>query len=290
MFESTGFQSQSLHKQSHFFEQLHDANLISWEEVNSLFDSGLIDYPRIRLANASNEYTKSYNGFLRYSYSERGERVARIIPGVLSKALGSGATIILDQCEAFFPQVKALTLAAAAELGCGAWANLYISPKGNSGFGCHFDDHDVLALQIYGEKRWTVHPPTYRAPSRGDKSFHLPPPKSTPLSIEILRAGNALYLPFGYWHNVETLTEISLHVTIGLDFARRSDVMQSLTSSIGEIAFFREKILGTDLASEAEQIKMQLLSAVEDIDILTILGQLKKRPSAKEARCQLPRF
>ncbi len=262
----------ALHAHPHSFDAIKEP-IIRWSDINSLLSSGLLDYPRIRIISAGNEYSKAYSGFLRYSCSDRGERLSKIIPGALYKTMRMGGTIIIDRCEAFFPQARSLVSQISAELGCHAWANLYISPKGSSGFGCHFDDHDVLAIQLYGDKSWTIYDPTYQSPIRGAKSFHFPPPKGTPLRTEILTSGKGIYLPSGYWHNVETISNSSLHITIGMDFPRRSDILQLIYDELAGDSFFREPLT----QEEDCEFKDKIVEATKKIDIKTLIK--KKRDS-----------
>ncbi|MCO5412254.1 cupin domain-containing protein [Ralstonia mojiangensis] len=290
MLNCPDFLTGGLHFRPYILDALHVEEIVTWSEVNSLLSSGLIDYPRIRVAAADNEYSRSYNGFLRYSFSERGERRPRLVPGVLRKAMRDGCAIIIDHCEAFFPGLKALTGEIAAALGCPAWANLYISPKGPSGFGRHFDDHDIVAIQIYGSKRWSIHAPTYHSPNRGDKSFYLPSPKGKPLMEHVLSAGDGLYLPFGYWHDVETISNISMHVTIGLDFARKLDAVKLISEELAKDRFFRDKIDYSMTEVEAREFKERLIDVIQDLDMERFLARLRERRLDKEPEFNLPTF
>ncbi|MGU7773920.1 JmjC domain-containing protein [Burkholderia sp. MR1-5-21] len=290
MLSSPDFLSGGLHLGPYIFDSIRVDEIATWGEVNSLLSSGLIDYPRIRIAAADNDYSRNYNGFLRYSLSERGERRPRIVPGALHKAMRDGCAIIIDHCEAFFPGITALTSEISATLGCRAWANLYISPKGPGGFGCHFDDHDIVALQIHGSKRWIIYAPTYRSPNRGDKSFHLPSPKGKPLKEHVLSPGNGLYLPFGYWHAVEAMSEISMHVTIGLDFIRKLDALKLISEELAKDRFFRDKINYSMAEVEAFELKERLVEAIQGLDMEKFLARLREQRREKESRFNFPEY
>jgi hypothetical protein len=287
---SPNFLTDGLHIRPYVFDSIRVEEIATWDEVNSLLSSGLIDYPRIRVAAAGNEYSLSYNGFLRYSFSERGERRPRLVPGALRKTMRDGCAIIIDHCEAFFPGIRALTGEISATLGCRAWANLYVSPKGPSGFGCHFDGHDIFAIQIHGSKRWSIHAPTYQSPNRGDKSFHLPSPKGKPLKERVLSAGDGLYLPFGYWHDVEAVSDVSLHVTIGLDFNRKLDVLMLISEELAKDRFFRDKINYSMIEVEAYELRERLVEAIRDLDMEKLLGRLREERLEKGPKFNFPAF
>ncbi|QOT81057.1 JmjC domain-containing protein [Cupriavidus basilensis] len=287
---SLNFLTDELHIRPYIFESPATEEITTWSEINSLLSSGIIDYPRVRIIGANNEYSKSYSGFLRYSFSERGERRPQLVPGVIHKTMRDGCAVIIDRCEAFLPGVRSLVSEISSTLCCQAWANLYVSPKGPSGFGCHFDDHDIFAIQIHGSKRWSIHPPTYHAPNRGDKSFHLTSPKGKPLREHVLSAGDGLYLPFGYWHDVETVTEISMHVTIGLDFARKLDAFELIYDELAKDRFFRDKIDYSNTLVEAREFKDRLVEAIRDLEMESFLSRLREQRLDKRQKFNLPKF
>ena len=49
-------------------------------------------------------------------------------------------------------------------LGHGVQANAYYTPRGSQGFAVHHDTHDVLILQVAGEKRWLLYDPLLELP------------------------------------------------------------------------------------------------------------------------------
>lgn len=290
MFNYLKFLAEDLHVHPQKFINIPTERIASWTEVNDMLGSGLLEYPRIRIANLENPYTKAFCGFSRTSLSERGGKLSRLIPAMIYKSIQDGCTIIIDDCGDFLPGVKQLAAEVQENFGCQAWANLYISPNGKSGFGCHFDDHDILAIQLDGSKTWTIHSPTYHAPDRGDKSFHLPKPNGKPLTIESMNVGEAIYLPFGYWHDVETTSEISLHVTIGMDFVRRADVIQQIAREAVKDKFFRDKLDLAHISEEASSVKKRLIASIERTDFEEILSRLQNRRHPPITKFNLPRI
>ncbi len=96
--------------------------------------------------------------------------------------------------------------------------NVYLTPASAQGFRVHYDTHDVLVLQVEGQKQWRVWPgqplphPTRRTPWQRDIE-----PEGEPVEFT-MNAGDALYLPRGVLHEARTQAEggHSLHLTIGL--------------------------------------------------------------------------
>lgn len=282
------FSKDTLHVKPFLEKHLETNNIATWHEINSLLLGGLIDYPRIRLVNSQNMLSKAYSGFMRYSLTESGERIPKILPGVIKREIKNGSTLIIDRCEDYFPGVKDLIFLIESQIKCQAWANLYVSSQGSGGFGCHFDDHDIIAIQVYGRKEWVIYEPTYFSPTRGDKSFNFPPPKSTPLTTYNLSPSDALYLPHGFWHDVTTTSDISLHITIGMDFPRRIDIFNSLSNELIKSRFFRETIDLTDLSKESELIKKEIISSLQSINVQELLFSASNYKKNNQTSINLP--
>jgi hypothetical protein len=246
-------------------------NLPDWQDVNALLGSGLLDYPRIRISGTHADYARGYCGFLRYGLNPRGGKFATIIPDLLYQTLADGCTVIIDGCQDYFPAVLTLTNEIGRVLNCQSWANLYISAHSSTSFGCHFDDHDIISVQLSGAKEWRIFKPTYVSPNRGDKSFYLNPPTGTPDQIEHLSEGESLYLPSGYWHDVTTVSPYSLHITFGLDFPRKLDIVRAMANQLGLDAMFRGVVDFPLHSQESDRFREQLLRAFRALDFDTCM-------------------
>src|SRR6201999_1220068 len=71
-------------------------------------------------------------------------------------------------------------------------------PGAPRAFDRHIDDHDVLILQLYGRKFWTLYPD-----------------HTAPVEIEI-QPGDFLYVPGGLAHMATCPAEPSIHIPVGL--------------------------------------------------------------------------
>jgi hypothetical protein len=106
--------------------------------------------------------------------------------------------------------------------GCAA---LWFGPKGTI-TPLHHDTCNILFAQVWGDKRITLIPPTYLKLFETSKSMYsFEDVKQSPLKEETfevtLKAGQALFIPVGWWHQVEALSaSISLAMT---HFRRRND-------------------------------------------------------------------
>jgi hypothetical protein len=128
----------------------------------------------------------------------------------------NGASIILNSVNATVEPVAELCRGLSDAIGVGVHANLYVTPTEAQGFPLHFDPHDVFLLQTYGEKVWTTYPspvPLATAEARGAEDLE-PQGPATRLT---LRRGELLYIPRGLLHEGVTESDVSVHLTLGLE-------------------------------------------------------------------------
>ncbi len=143
-------------------------------------------------------------------------------------------------------------------LGHGVQANAYWTPRGSQGFAVHHDTHDVLVLQVAGEKRWLLYDPVLELPLKHQRwSAELGDP-GEPTDELVLRAGDTIYLPRGWPHQAETSDTDSLHLTVGIDAYTWLDAVRAaLTDCEDELRFRR----GVDGATDATGELLELLRA-----------------------------
>jgi hypothetical protein len=89
--------------------------------------------------------------------------------------------------------------------------NAYLSLGDAPGFGAHWDDHDVIIVQVAGQKYWEVHNPS----EIGALTGFTPKDVSGEVAWSgVLGMGHALAVPRGWAHRVEGIDgELSVHLT-----------------------------------------------------------------------------
>ena len=129
-----------------------------------------------------------------------------------------GYTIVLDAVEQYVRAVGTLARSIEVELNFPVQVNTYITPPGQTGLAPHYDDHDVLILQIQGSKIWHLYVGADRPPREIQRENEnavavdgLPAPTDV-----YLEAGDVLYVPRGRVHAAETTSEQSIHLTVGI--------------------------------------------------------------------------
>lgn len=114
----------------------------------------------------------------------------------------------------------------------GVQANLYLTPPGAQGFRVHFDEHDVLVLQVRGEKRWRVwdEQPIPHATRNTPWDNALGKPDDEKAKTIVMKPGDVLYVPRGVLHDaaVQEGDEPSLHVTVGLLEPSWADALKTM--------------------------------------------------------------
>jgi hypothetical protein len=162
-----------------------------------------------------------------------------------------GATIVLQALQFQHQPLAEFCRALEQELGHPVQANAYYTPASAQGFKVHHDTHDVLCLQVEGEKRWLVYPPVLELPLKSQKySAELGGPGEPVMDIT-MRAGDTLYLPRGWLHQAMTSDTASLHLTVGINVATwRDAVRAAVDEAAQDDVLFRRGVAADGAAPE----------------------------------------
>jgi len=120
---------------------------------------------------------------------------------------------------------------------------LYCTPEGHNAFGWHYDVEEVFIIQAKGSKHYTIRPNTIH-PNPLVKSI----PKdlgyekeTSDIEIKVLmKEGDFLYIPSGWWHVAETQSE-SMHISIGLMPRSVIDIVEHLPNYLAKNSFWRTR-------------------------------------------------
>ncbi|MGH3832667.1 MAG: JmjC domain-containing protein, partial [Pseudonocardiaceae bacterium] len=181
-----------------------------------------LTHPQLRCLQGGKDLHPT--AYLTAATTSRGQRIPVADMRRLGCLLREGCTLVLDDVG---------PLDATLELTCRAlswWAgettrvNAYLTTQDASGWGRHWDSHDVLCVQLAGEKSWEVRGASRPAPMERDAAPNLEP--STELVWSgTMRAGDVMHIPRGWWHQATRTGKgdgFSLHATFGL--TRRTGV------------------------------------------------------------------
>ena len=140
------------------------------------------------------------------------DSTGRVALAAVRRLFEAGASLNIARMEHYSNAVLRLSRLLEAEVRSPVQVNLYRSPGGGQGLGSHIDDHDVVVVQLEGEKQWQISAPD----SVGLPASATAGAQSTGEHTATLRAGDWLYLPRGIRHEVRNSgPEPSAHLTIG---------------------------------------------------------------------------
>ena len=199
-------------------------SLIHWAELERLLNmAGCWDDTRLRLVADGRRLSPEQYCFARTS-ADGETRPWRPQPDRVMAAMNAGATLVLNGLDGLAPAISAIAHDLEMALNVRVQSNLYVSRRGQRGLPLHYDVHDVLALQISGQKQWRLyqnpaHPGARVPPERELRA------RAGPVSQTIhLDAGDLLYLPAGVVHEAIADSDHSMHLTFALKQVTLLDV------------------------------------------------------------------
>lgn len=157
--------------------------------------------------------------------------------------------------------------------------NAYISEREAAGFGRHWDDHDVLILQVTGRKHWEVFAPAVLSPIVG----HVDGARfGESVFSTVLEPGMGLFIPRGWGHQVRGFSdEMSVHVTCGM---RRMSGLDVLRGLIENDARRRAPSIGSDCSMDTVGFASLGLG---EADVDSVYGAWRARSKPQRATAPL---
>lgn len=211
-----------------FFPASHRARL-GWAEVDQALFSWDPSDNFLKIVKGGENFTHK----VVESFQDIGRTRARLVKDLLYAELADGATLLLNRLDLKNQTVNELTFSLGQFYGERAISNGYVSFGEERAFNKHWDTHDVFAVQLAGRKHWKVFEPTFKDPLVHQKSKPFikdcPP---TPVFERTLEAGDILYIPRGWWHEVLPVDgEPTFHIAVGIHASRVRDYLSWLCST-----------------------------------------------------------
>lgn len=179
--------------------------------------------PQFRCFKKGDELRPEY--FLKPILTRRGQSISMANMDSLSQLIRSGCTLVLDSMDTFDPTMEVACRALqwwSREL---VQVNTYLTTADAAGFSLHWDDHDVIVVQLAGEKSWDVRSSSRVAPMHRDAERNETPSEEVVWN-GTMRAGDVIHIPRGFWHQATRTDKgdegYSLHATFG--FVKRTGV------------------------------------------------------------------
>lgn len=246
--------------------------LASWRDLAEAIVSNRLEPPRLRLFLDEKpvpdaEYTDRRVNRRNVSYGQ-------VNYGKLEDFLRAGASLVVDSIEEIVPTVRDAARDLEFAVREAVQVNAYSTWGSGSGFGAHWDSHDVVVVQVEGEKKWTIYGAGRQAPMLTDIDHSHERPADV-LWEGVLTPGDVLHVPRGWWHNVEGTGSETLHLTFG--FTRRTgvDYVRFVLDQLLADETLREDV---DLFDEArweqqrEGIRSAVVAAIDRFNIEDFLA------------------
>lgn len=195
------------------------------ESISGFLDRTDIRFPSLRLVKDGKELPlEDYTKELRI-----GPHISQdwIDNERLFQQYRQGATIVLQLLQNSLPDFGRHVNAMEQLFGCNIHASCFVTPPGSQGFTPHYDTYSFFAVQLFGEKKWSLYDSTPLLPIREDRENEAPWTPVPPTKEVTLRPGDVMYVPRGRFHSAFTSTSASVHMTVGLFAVNWIDVIKS---------------------------------------------------------------
>lgn len=134
----------------------------------------------------------------------------------LLQLFSQGATLMFSQLNHKWQPLQTLKQGLEQTLGASVLSNVYLTSSKAQGFPAHYDSHDMFVLQLHGSKTWTLYDNPVELPLKS-QAFGRSGARCGECRAQLmLRAGDVLYLPRGYFYEARAGDGPSLHLTLGV--------------------------------------------------------------------------
>lgn len=175
---------------------------------------------------------------------------------LLTQRIAEGCTAVVRHAERHHPQLAELARKFEHDFLAPADVHLYATPAQAYGFGWHYDAEDVFLLQTEGSKEYrlrknTVNPWPVAQALPADMHYER---ELMPLFACVLEPGDWLYVPHGYWHYGQAVSD-SMTLAIGLMMPTGIDVLEVLQPGMHASIRWRQRLpcVGPSTGKSLEQ-------------------------------------
>lgn len=280
-----------------FFAEYHDrqplhlkgdagkfASVLSWRQINRLMDMTHAWTGKSLMVVLDGKPIPAEQYCTRAAGRDTGEQLLQPVVEKVRDWVAKGASIVLNDVDSLTPGLAAVS-AAIEEAGLGkAQANVYISWQSHKAFPAHYDTHDVWAVQVEGEKTWNIWEgraewPISHPIFRSQTQEHHEQAKGRLRAKILLKAGDLLYLPRGWYHDALAEAPASVHVAYGAHAPIGIDLMTILGERVLYDAAFRQPLPRQDgtaaarfaLTQRAGQLGARIAELCKDPKVMEVL-------------------
>lgn len=192
------------------------------KEILNLFKLKNLFYPHLRVVKDGIS-TEEANYVISYSYNNRSNFINIIDKYKLNRLYNNGSSIVFTHANRLSQRLDFFSKKLNSEIKLPNHLNFYFTPKDSQGYKIHYDKHNVIVIQLDGEKIWKIYNkvPDNKIMEPFMQNLHLL--KKETENLITLKRGDILFVPKGYFHDVSTNQKKSFHLTIGLNPSKFSN-------------------------------------------------------------------
>jgi 50S ribosomal protein L16 3-hydroxylase len=183
--------------------------------------------------------------------------------------ISEGHTLVIRNAERHDAELRRLADGFRSDFAAEVNVHVYCTPPQRSGFGWHYDPEDVFILQTHGAKEYqlrknTVNPWPLLAQMPKDLRYER---EVMPMWSCLLKPGDWLYLPTGWWHSARGAEGDSISLAIGLMTPSALDLLDFLRRELLSSLVWRQRlpVVGAATPSSPEELAKLHQSVLKDL-------------------------
>ena len=157
---------------------------------------------------------------------------------------GQGWTLVIRSAEKHDPELARLAAEFHKDFAAPVNVHVYCTPPERSGFSWHYDPEDVFILQTHGVKEYqlrknTVNPWPLLEQMPKDLKYER---EVQPTWSCVLRPGDWLYIPTGWWHSARGVEGDSITLAIGMMTPAAIELLDFLRKELLQSVIWRQRL------------------------------------------------
>jgi ribosomal protein L16 Arg81 hydroxylase len=204
----------------------------------------------------------------------------------LDQLLDGGCSLILEPLDSDMEALGAFADALRAVLCEYVTVGAVVTTGSRGALALHYDEEDVLALQVEGTKVWRLYAPTVVNPLK--QGPRAPLPTDAPVLEVELAPGDMLFVPAGYWHECTNRGARSVHYSALMIPLSVTDVLTALHERLLADAHWRRPFGRTaDLPADEAALKAHLETLLGELSLERLVTKrLARAPRQREEEAE----
>ena len=237
--------------------------LLDWQGFMDIVLSGQYPVKKLRLTQRG----VALPGLLfRSGGTIKADSVKRLVDG--------GGSIVAYGIDPYVPGIARLCAAVAEETGEHVVAAAIATTGSGGALDTHYDDSDIVVLQVEGSKRWLIENEPVVDPVAGMPTVEGNADASILMDV-VLESGDLLFVPAGYRHRCETQSERSLHLAFSfypLTMPRALDLL--MRRMLDDVASRKPlRFDGADWPEVEGALKQELIGRISELSLATLIAE-----------------